>query len=57
MSTVRDYFFKIQKAKFTSLIEKGPGFMKLKTGASHLNRVPTTQEGLGKNKAQPLPTV
>jgi hypothetical protein len=41
----------------TSLIEKGPGFMKLRTGASNSNRVPATQEGLGKNKAQILPTV
>ena len=38
-------------------MEKGPGFMKLNKGASNSSRVPTTQERLGKNKAQPLPTV
>ena len=31
--------------------------MKLKNGASDCSRVPTTQERLGKNKAQPLPAV
>ena len=31
--------------------------MKLKTGASDSNRVPSTQERLGKNKAHPFPTV
>ena len=46
------------KAEFmTSLIEKGPGFMKFITGASDFSRVPTTQERLGSNMAQALPTV
>ena len=45
------------RGEFTSLIEKGPGFMKVKTGASASSRVPITQERLGKNIAQPLPTV
>ena len=31
--------------------------MKLKKGASDSSRVPTTQDRLGKNKAQPMPDV